>query len=384
MKRQQLIWGATLTAAVAGVALWLRPTPHDVDVVLVARDLLRVTIDEPGVTRLPDHAELSTPSSGRIEDLQFDVGDTVRAGQVVATLHPAPLDGRALDEARAMVRGAAATREEADALLRQAETALQEAQRERARVARLAEAGAVAPRDLEEAQTAESARARAVDAARARRRAAAEAERRAEIAARTGPGAGVITLRSPITGTVLRRFQDHDRVLPAGTPVFEIGDPSRLEVVLEVLSREAVALQPGLPVRYTLPGGDTAAGRVHLVEPAAFTKLSALGIAEQRVRVVTRPEGPLPGVGDAFELPAAIVTWEGRDVLAVPAGVLVPVGERWGVYLVRGGRALRQEITIGHRGTRTLEVTGGLSPGDSVILLPDERIADGVRVRPAR
>jgi HlyD family secretion protein len=384
MNRRQMTWGVVAVAAVAGVMWWLRPTPHDVDVAVLAEEVLRVTIDEPGVTRLPDHAEVSTPSPGRLEDITLDVGDAVRAGQVVATLHPAPLDGRALDEARAQVRAAQAMREEAEAMLRQGETALAEAQRERARVARLAEAGAVAPRALEDAQTAESVQARGVEAARARLRAATEGERRAVIAARTGPLAGVVTLRSPIAGSVLRRFQEHDRVLPAGTPVLEVGDPTRLEVVLEVLSREAVGLSAGLPVLYQLPGGDSARGRVHRVEPAAFTKVSALGIAEQRVRVVTRPDAPMPGVGDAFELPTAIVTWEGKDVLAVPAGALVPIGEGWGVYRVLGGKAHRLPITVGHRGARALEVTTGLSPGDTVILLPDERIGDGVRVRPAR
>lgn len=384
MPRQRILWSAAAVAIVAALAWWLRPAPHDVSVVVIGRDILRVTIEEPGVTRMPNHAEITTPSSGYLALEALEVGDTVRAGQVVAVLHPAALDGRALDEARSQVRAAAAVREQAEAFVRQGEASLDAARRERTRTARLAEAGAVAPRALEDAQTAESLQVAAVEAARAQLRAAGEDERRAAVAARTGPGVGVVSLRSPMAGTVLRRFQDHGRVVPAGIAVFEVGDPTRVEVVMDVLSRDAVALQAGLPVRYRLPAGDTAPGRVVRVEPAAFTRTSALGIAEQRVHVVTRPDAVLPGVGDAFELPSAIVAWEGRDLVTVPAGALVPVGDGWGVFRITGGTARRQAVTLGHRGARALEVTQGLAPGDSVILLPDERIADGVRVRPAR
>ena len=151
---------------------------------------------------------------------------------------------------------------------------------------------------------------------------------------------------------------------------------------MEVLSRDASSVVVGQVVLFELASGESAHGRVIRVEPAAFTRTSALGIDEQRVRVVSQPLAPMPGVGDAFELPSAIVVWEGEDVLSVPPSALVPMGEGWAVFVVRDGRARQQSIDVGHRGTQLLEVSKGLEVGDVVILQPDPRLRDGARVRP--
>lgn len=383
-RRHWLVGGTIL--AIAGAAWWLRPDPTEVQVSTVAPGVLRVTIDEPGLTRLPQHAQVNAPTSGRVAEARVTVGDSVGAGDPVAVLAPAPLDPRMLEEARASARAATAAREEAEARVRQVTTTWEEARRQRERVARLVEAGGAAPRELEAATDAEAIAGREVDAARARVRAARADERRAQVAARSdaSPSGAALVIRSPIAGRVLRIFEDHERVVPAGTPLLEVGDPSRLEVVVEVLSRDAVGLAPGMAVLYRLPAGDTARGRVERVEPAAFTRISPLGISEQRVRVITRPVGPLPGVGDAYELPTALVVWEGREVLAAPASALVPVGDGWGVFVLRDGRTHRVGVTLGHRGTQAVEVVSGLAAGDRVVRLPDERVADGGRARERR
>jgi HlyD family secretion protein len=204
---------------------------------------------------------------------------------------------------------------------------------------------------------------------------------RAALISATG-GGPLVPLRAPAAGRVLRLLEQSERVMPAGTPVLEIGDCSALEVVLDVLTQDAVRIRAGAPVLLSATGGgDTLAARVRNVEPAAFTKVSPLGVEEQRVNVVVDVEGPAAGLGDGFRVDARIVVWEGTDLLLVPSGALVRDPEGWTVYTVREGRARRVPLQVGERSGTAAEVRGGLREGDRVIVWPDDRIRDGVRVR---
>lgn len=380
------IWWVAAAAVMLAVLLWaLRPEPLPVEAAVVSRGPLQVTIEEDGLTRVVRHVEVAAPVSGRLAESRLRAGDTVTRGAVVGVLQPAPLDPRARAEAQAALASAQSLRRAADALVQQAIVALDEARRARTRAERLAAAGALAQRDMESAIAEERIRERDLEAARARESSAAQDERRARSALVASDPAGrgaaaAITLRSPIAGRVLRLYEEHDRVVPAGTPLVEIGDPRSLEIVSDVLSRDATAIVPGMPVIVRVPGREPLRAQVARVEPSAFTKVSPLGVEEQRVNVIGAFLQETFGLGDRFEVDVSIVLWEADSVLKVPSTALVPLDSTWAVYVVEQGEARLRPVTVGRRGAREAQVESGLSAGDRVILHPDERVVDGVRV----
>ncbi len=380
------IWWVAAAAVMLVVLLWaLRPEPLPVEAAVVSRGPLQVTIEEDGLTRVVRHVEVAAPVSGRLAESRLRAGDTVTRGAVVGVLQPAPLDPRARAEAQAALASAQSLRRAADALVQQAIVALDEARRARTRAERLAAAGALAQRDMESAIAEERIRERDLEAARARESSAAQDERRARSALVASDPAGrgaaaAITLRSPIAGRVLRLYEEHDRVVLAGTPLVEIGDPRSLEIVSDVLSRDATAIVPGMPVIVRVPGREPLRAQVARVEPSAFTKVSPLGVEEQRVNVIGAFLQETFGLGDRFEVDVSIVLWEADSVLKVPSTVLVPLDSTWAVYVVEQGEARLRPVTVGRRGAREAQVESGLSAGDRVILHPDERVVDGVRV----
>ncbi len=380
------IWWVAAAAVMLVVLLWaLRPEPLPVEAAVVSRGPLQVTIEEDGLTRVVRHVEVAAPVSGRLAESRLRAGDTVTRGAVVGVLQPAPLDPRARAEAQAALASAQSLRRAADALVQQAIVALDEARRARTRAERLAAAGALAQRDMESAIAEERIRERDLEAARARESSAAQDERRARSALVASDPAGrgaaaAITLRSPIAGRVLRLYEEHDRVVPAGTPLVEIGDPRSLEIVSDVLSRDATAIVPGMPVIVRVPGREPLRAQVARVEPSAFTKVSPLGVEEQRVNVIGAFLQETFGLGDRFEVDVSIVLWEADSVLKVPSTVLVPLDSTRAVYVVEQWEARLRPVTVGRRGAREAQVESGLSAGDRVILHPDERVVDGVRV----
>jgi HlyD family secretion protein len=380
------IWWVAAAAVMLAVLLWaLRPEPLPVEAAVVSRGPLQVTIEEDGLTRVVRHVEVAAPVSGRLAESRLRAGDTVTRGAVVGVLQPAPLDPRARAEAQAALASAQSLRRAADALVQQAIVARDEARRARTRAERLAAAGALAQRDMESAIAEERIRERDLEAARARESSAAQDERRARSALVASDPAGrgaaaAITLRSPIAGRVLRLYEEHDRVVPAGTPLVEIGDPRSLEIVSDVLSRDATAIVPGMPVIVRVPGREPLRAQVARVEPSAFTKVSPLGVEEQRVNVIGAFLQETFGLGDRFEVDVSIVLWEADSVLKVPSTALVPLDSTWAVYVVEQGEARFRPVTVGRRGAREAQVESGLSAGDRVILHPDERVVDGVRV----
>jgi HlyD family secretion protein len=380
------IWWVVAAALTIAAVLWaLRPERLPVEVALVSRGPLQVTIDEDGLTRVKRHVEVAAPVSGRLAESRLQAGDTVARGAVVGVLHPAPLDPRARAEAQAALASAQSLRSAAGALVQQAIVALDEARRARTRAERLAAAGALAQRDLESAVAQERIRERDLEAARAREASAAQDERRARSALVASDPAGrgtaaAITLRSPIAGRVLRMYEEHDRVVPAGTPLVEIGDPRSLEIVSDVLSRDATAIMPGMPMIVRVPGREPLRAQVARVEPSAFTKLSPLGVEEQRVNVIGAFLQETFGLGDRFEVDVSIVLWEADSVLKVPSTALVPLDSAWAVYVVDQGEARLRPVNVSRRGAREVQIDSGLADGDRVILHPDERLADGLRV----
>lgn len=387
-------WMVALAAALLGVATFywlLRPKPVEVDAAAVARGRLAVTVDEQAETRSHDRFVVAAPVAGRVLRVNLHEGDAVVAGQPVAELLPAPLGDRETRELEARLASARSLQREAQDRLRRAEQDLALAGRERARLAGLAERKLVAEQALDQATTAEAAAAHEVNAARHRLDAAAadtEAVRAGLVSTeseRSGRAA-VLLVRAPVAGRILRVPEKSDRVVPAGSQLVVVGELSHLEVLIELLSTEAVKVTPGMPVLLDGWGGDRVLhARVSIVEPYAFTKVSALGVEEKRTNVIAEfLDSPAP-LGDGYRLQAHIVTYQAEAVLQVPASAVFPCDQGSCVFRVEAGRARRRPVTIGHRTPDFAEVRAGLAVGALVICYPPNDVVDGgrVRVRPA-
>jgi HlyD family secretion protein len=371
------------TTAAALAMLVMRPEVIQVDFARVEAGPLSVTIDEDGMTRIRRHAEIAAPVTGRLLATALRAGDSVRRGQVVARLAPAPLDERTRGQAEAALAAAGSLKSQAEARVHQAEVLLGEAQRERVRAERLGAAGALSNSAVEAAQAQEKLRERELDASRSALDAAIQGERQAKgalLGAASSGTTGMVEVRAPIGGRVLRLAEEHERVVLAGTPLMEVGVPGDLEIVVDVLSSDAARIRPGARMIVRVPQGAEFEAAVTRVEPAAFTKVSPLGVEEQRVNIIASPASPPIGLGDRFRVGTSIVLWSAESVLTVPSTSLVPGDEGWGVYVVERGRAVLRVVTLGQHGAREVEVLRGLRSGDLVIRHPDERISDGTRV----
>lgn len=369
------------TLAVAGAAALLRPAPVVVHAAAAVRGALVVTVDEEAETRVRDRYVVAAPVAGRVARIVLQEGDAVGPGTVVARVFPAPLDARAREQAAARVEAAEDAQRAVDAAVAQARAAHTQAQRSVERVRRLAAGALVAPEDLERAELEETSRRRELESAEFRARAAAHDVEAARSALRGGPG-DALALSAPVRGRVLRIPERSERVVAAGTPLIEIGDPARIEIVSDLLSSDAVKVRPGAPMWIEGWGGDSALrGRLRTVEPSGFTKISALGVEEQRVNVVGDFVDPPGALGDRYRVEIRIVVWEASDILKAPVSALFRSGEGWAVFVVQGGRARVRPVATGHRNTFEAEVTDGLAEGDVVLTHPSDRVADGTRIR---
>ena len=388
-------WGTgAFGALLVMLVVWgLWPAPIEVDVVGVERGTLSVTINEEGETRVRDRFVVSAPVSGRVLRIELEPGDRVTAGAVVATLQPAPpapLDARARAEAEARMAAARAVLDRAIATHDQAATALAAAEAELQRHRELAAARLVSQDRFDAVAADASVRAGALRAAEAGVRSAQQELRAAEAvltrfdARAWSPGA--VTLRAPVAGTVLRRLHESESIVPAGEPLIEIGDTTALEIVSDLLSTDAVKVSPGQAVRLQGWGGHAdLEGSVRRVEPSGFTKISALGVEEQRVNVII----DLPAqsasrvrLGDGYRVEVQIVVSERVDVLKVPVSSLFRDGDRWRVFVVERGTAVARELEIGERNSLEAEVRRGVAGGERVIVHPPDAVAAGVRVAP--
>jgi HlyD family secretion protein len=396
-RTRRRLWVAALAAGVLAAA-WLlfRPDPVPVDVAPVVRAELRVTVDEEGETRVRDRFTITAPTAGRLLRSELDAGDAVEPGAVVASLEPLPLDPRTQAGAQARLDAAEATRRAARAQVALTRAALDQARRSAARAEQLRQAGTLSAEAHELALLEQTQHEQEYTAARFAADAAdhdAEAARAALLAAQepssqpahaSGHAAtpSRIDVRSPAAGRVLRVLEESERIVAAGTPLLEVGDPASLELVIDVLSTDAVRIHPGARVLVEDWGGDgTLEARVRRVEPSGFTKVSALGVEEQRVNVIADLAAPNPALGDGYRFEARIVVWEGPDVLQVPASALFRRAGAWNLFVVDGSRVRRHEVTVGQFGGFAAEIREGVSPGEMVVLYPSDRLADGVRIR---
>jgi HlyD family secretion protein len=390
--RRGVLIVVVLVAGLVAVALWPRTTP--VDVGTVARGPLVVTVDEEGETRVRDRFVVSAPLAGRVLRIDLEPGDPVAKGRIVARLRPeaAPLlDARSRLEAHAAIDGAVAALSRARAEEQRLRAALSLAQADLKRARELDSAGLTTQQDVEAKATAARTAEEAVQAAvYAVASAEAELQRaRARLApTRVDAPGRVVEVRSPVDGVVLKRNRESESVVPAGEPLLEIGDPQRLEIVSDLLSTDAVRVKAGDRALVEQWGGDrTLDARVRRVEPSGFTKISALGVEEQRVNVVldfTDPVSAWAALGDAYRVEVRIVIWEAAEVVKVPTSALFRDGDRWAVYRIADGRARRTLVDIGARNGREAQVTAGLDPGATIVLYPPDTLRDGARVERRR
>lgn len=387
---------AAAGAVAAAIVSALLPQPVAVDVGVVEPRRLQVTVNEDGITRIREKYVVSTPLAARLMRIGLKVGDAVTAGEtILARLQPtdpALLDPREVARAKARVKAAEGRLQQSQAELARAKAALEHAETEMGRFMRLAASNAATQTQADEARLLFRQRTEEYRVARfAEEIARYELELEQAALLRTqsdsadnGDGDGDFLVRSPITGRVLRLFQESAAVVQAGAPLLEVGDPSDLEIVVDVLSTDAVRISPGAAVRIEQWGGETPlAGRVRLVEPSGFTKLSALGVEEQRVNVIVDFLDPVEkrsSLGDGFRVEARIVIWEGEDVLSIPTSALFRQGNEWACFVAQGRRAERRDIRIGRSNGLLAQVLGGVAKGERVILHPSDAVADGVEI----
>lgn len=376
--------GALLLLALIIAGLWPQPIP--VETATASVGVLRATVDEEGKTRIKQRYLVSAPVTGQLRRIPLKAGAEVRAGEtviaVIDPLSPSLLDARS----RALAEARRAT---AVAQLERARAAHIFAASDLKRFEKLSAEKTVSVQELEGAQWRETAAARELAAAESALR-QAEAELAEFNVAGDGSAATTASteVKAPTSGRVLRVFEESSRVVSAGMPLVEIGDPADLEVVIDVLSRDGAATMPGTRVELEQWGGGAPLlAKVRLVEPAAFTKVSALGVEEQRVNIiadfVTPPEQRL-NLGDNFRVEARIVVWETGDALKVPAGALFRRGGQWAVFVVSGRRARLQPVKVGRASGTETQVLEGLKNGDTVVLYPGDRVRDGGRVKPVK
>jgi len=391
--RRIVFWGVLALALAAGLLYAFRPQPVPVDFAVIERGPLVVAVAEEGETRVKEVFVLSAPVTGRALRIDAHVGDTVIANETVIAqiepIDPSFLDPRTEAQARAAVRAAEAARALAAAELDQAQAELDFAQSELDRARRLIRSETISQRALDDAErifkTRRAAVATAVAALRMREFELEQARAQLMSPVETQRQRGeceCVPIRAPVSGRILRVLHESEGVVQAGTALVEIGNPKDLEIVVDLLSTDAVKVLAGQRVVIEEWGGDAPlAGRVRRVEPFGFTKVSALGIEEQRVNVIvdfTDPPERWQRLGHGYRVDARIVLWEGKDILKVPVPALFRDGDRWAVFVEEDEKAQRRLVEIGGRNGLEAEIVSGLAAGQRVVLHPGDRIVDGV------
>ncbi|MGG6293935.1 HlyD family efflux transporter periplasmic adaptor subunit [Leptolyngbya sp. AN02str] len=439
LPRKWLIYLALALATGVGLVWAFRPAPIAVDVAQVQPGELQVAIHAEGKTRVRDRFVIAAETNGRLARVALSEGDAVAAGTVVAQLDPLPLNasvqealGRlaewqaqragvatqrpkaeAIAQAQSRTQAAQAQRQQAEAAVTEARAALTQAQRDRQRAQQLEATGAIARQDRERAELNETTRAQALETATlaVRSRAADVDVARAALAeiqqeqsdpdyllqvydariasteaelSKLRDEAARTDIRSPVAGIVLTVHQKSAQFVTAGTPLMEIGNATQMELVIDVLSTDAIRIKPGNRI-WIKPGIESEAApiaaTVRTVEPSAFTKVSALGVEEQRVNIIgdfVEAEQPF---GDGYRVDASIVVWSGTEILQTPISSLFRCEQSaWCVFVVEQGKAYQRPIQIGQRSDRHAEIISGLAAGETVILHPTEQIGHGRRV----
>ena len=394
MKRP-VTWSARIavaTALVGGIAWALRPRPIVVETAKATRSVLEATVTAEGKTRVRDLFIVAAVVDGELERISFKAGDTVSSQTVIARIWPVaprPLDVRSRAEALAGVSAARAAIERADAVEKEALGALTHAESQLATARMLSRAGAAASKDFEHAGHEVEIRRRAVEASRAALNVARADLARANAAAAVSTdqaGRTAMPVRSPAAGRILRVLRESAGPVAAGTPLVQLGNVGAIEIVADVLTTDAMSVKSGAKAIIRDWGGSEAlAARVRQIDPGAFTKISALGLEEQRVQIVLDLVGERPSAfGNDFHVGVAIVVWTGDDVLTVPSSALFRLGEHWAVFVVRDGRAHVRRVTVGKSDDTRSVVEDGLDAGAEVVIQPSDLLTDGVRVQTSR
>ena len=382
------IWLALAALLLAGVLLALREAALPVEVAKVSRGTLAVDVEEEVRTRLRVRERITVPLPGRIDRVELRPGDRVQAGQTIVTLTagPAPrLDSAQRERLQAEWVAAQADQRRVEAQSTAAQAAAELAEQEWRRAEALANEQVLAPAEVDRALAELQVRRGEASAAIAATRAAAA--RTASLQALLDPDQGQpqqLPLTSPIDGIVLRRLRESSGAVAPGEVLLEIGASEPLEIIGELLSEDAIQLQPGARVLlHGWGGSEELLARVERVEPAAFTKVSALGVEEQRVLVIALPDpagATWPALGDGYRLRARYLIWEGDDRLLVPTAALQHDRDGWSALRVVDGVATRTTVQLGRRNALQAEVLDGLTEGDRVVLYGDDRVGDGRRV----
>jgi HlyD family secretion protein len=395
--RRFAFWGTLALLLAVGLTIAFWPRAVIVDIVEAQRGELIVTVDDEGETRVHDIYVVSAPVTGRMRRIELHAGDPVVAVQTLVAqiepIDPAFLDPRSEAQARADVRAAESAEALARAEVEQAQAELDFAHHEFDRARELIATAMISERELDEAERAYRTRRAALTTALAAHemrvfqleRARAELLSPTDTESRHGECA-CIALRSPVEGQVLRLLQQSEGVVAAGTSLVEVGDPRDLEIVVDLLSADAVRVEAGQRAIIEGWGGDRALeGRVRVVEPFGFTKISALGIEEQRVNVVIDLVSPMEEwsrLAHGYQVDVRIVLSTGDAVLKLPLTALFRDGDEWAVFGVDGGRARLKHVEVGRRTATDMEIVDGLSEGQRIVLHPNDRMRDGARVAP--
>jgi len=390
------LWTAVGGLALAATIWAFRPQPVPVDIAVVTQGAFVETVDDDGVTRVRERYVVSAPLGGQLLRVGVKAGDTVEREGALAVIVPsaaAMLDPRTRAELSERVGAAEARVQRAGAEIARSRAALAQARVDLERADKLAKSGYVSASARDQAELALQIRQREAESAVFEKHAAEHDLSQARMAlarARSfadghAPGSEW-EIRSPVAGRVLKVLKESETVVAAGTPILEIADPGQLEVLVDVLSTEAVEIAPGAAVMLDAGGGLLLEGRVRLVEPSAFTKISALGVEEQRVNVtidITSPPEQWQALGDAYRVDARIVVHRREQAVKVPVAALFRDGDSWAVFLDAGGKAQKRRVEISRRSGLEAVVEKGLAPGDRVIVYPGDAVEDGARVEPA-
>ncbi|PPK50581.1 efflux RND transporter periplasmic adaptor subunit [Marinobacter persicus] len=391
---KRIFWAVLAVLAVAAFVFVLRPEPVWVDLATVERGAMEVTLLEEGKTQVKDRYQVSSPVTGYLHRPQLEVGDPVIPGELLTWVDPMPvgvLDARSRAEAVARVEAARAGLESIRQKVAAAEAEADFAKSEYQRLQRLADSRFVSAEQLQQARTTASRANAILRSARFDEEVAkhelAAAQTRLDISAANENGekpAERVAVRSPVNGAVLNLSRESEGVIQAGEPIVEVGDPGALEVVVDVLSFDAVKLSPGTPARLSGWGGPTLEAVVRRVEPVGFEDISALGVEEQRVQVIAdmvSPREQWAQLGDGYRVDADFILWQSDDTLQVPASAVFKRNGSQSVFVVRDGVANLQAITTGQSNGLTTAVTDGLGEGDQVVRHPGRELSDGDRVR---
>lgn len=394
MKKIKLYIKIALGIAALGLLIFaLIPNPVLVDMETVKRGELLVTLDGEGKTKIRDIYVVYSPIEGRVTRIESEVGDTVMAGEtVIAIMRPADprfIDSRTEIQAEADIQGADAALGFEAAKLERAEAELAFAKAELKRTKRLYDNGNVSIARLERAELTVRLRETEVNTANsgmvvAESVLAAARARLVQPGSNRAEGESSLIVRAPVSGKVLRLLHESEGVIPGGTPLVEVGNPEDLEIVIEMLSRDAVKVEAGDTALIKRWGGEEdILAQVRVVSPSGFTKISALGVEEQRVNVYLDFIDPLEkwrGLGDAFRVEASIVVDQTSEALYAPLSALFRFEGKWSTFVVVDGVATRREVTVGRMNDQVAEITDGIALGDMIITHPGSDVSDDIRV----